>query len=443
MKKIGMLGVSMVGLAMAVSACGSNDNSAENAAPAASGTASASSATTASASTAASGGDPVTIKVFQLKVEIADKFEAMVKEFEAEHPDIKVEAETVGGGTGYMDALKAKFAAGEGPDIFNNGGAKEMQLWKEHLADLSDQPWVSHLLPGTGDGMKDTDGKLYGMPMNMEGYGYLYNKDLFTKAGITELPKTLTELQAAAQKLKDAGITPFANGFAEWWIIGSHFTNVAFGQQSDPAAFIQQLNDGTATIPDNAVFKQFQNLMDTTIKYSNDNPLTTDYNTQVTLFASGKAAMLQQGNWVEGMIADIDPNLSYGILPMPINDEATSDRIVAGVPNNWAVNKNSEHVEAAKTFLDWMVSSPAGQKYMTEQFGFIPAFDNIPTDKLSQLSQDIVAYSKEGKTIPMIWTSWPDGANKEFAAVLQEYSAGKIKWDEVLKKMQESWNNLK
>ncbi|CAI6075635.1 ABC transporter substrate-binding protein [Cohnella rhizoplanae] len=440
MKRIGMLGVSMVGLAMAVSACGSSDDNANHASPAASGSASAS--TSASASPAA-GGEPVTIKVFQLKVEIADKFEAMVKEFEAANPNIKVEAETVGGGTGYMDALKAKFAAGEGPDIFNNGGAKEMQLWKEHLADLSDQPWVSHLLPGTGDGMKDADGKLYGMPMNMEGYGYLYNKDLFAKAGITELPTTLTGLQAAAQKLKDAGITPFANGFSEWWIIGSHFTNVAFGQQADPAGFIQQLNDGAATIPSNEIFKQFQNLMDTTIKYSNDNPLTTDYNTQVTLFASGKAAMLQQGNWVESMIGDIDPNLNVGILPMPVNDEAGSDRIVAGVPNNWAVNKDSAHVDAAKSFLDWMVSSEAGQRYMTEQFGFIPAFDNIPTDKLSPLSQDIVAFSKAGKAIPMIWTSWPDGANKEFAAALQEYAAGKIKWDEVLNKMQESWNILK
>jgi len=439
MKKTSMMSISLLALAMVVAACGGSGSGTDE--EAANGAAVDSTANDGGAETAS--GEPVEITVFQLKVEIADKFEAMVEEFEKEHPDIKVKAETVGGGTGYMDALKAKFASGEGPDIFNNGGAKEMQLWKEHLADLSDQPWVSHLLPGTGDGMTDTDGKLYGMPMNMEGYGYLYNKDLFAQAGIAEPPATLTELRAAAQKLKDAGITPFANGFAEWWIIGSHFTNVAFGQQEDPAGFIAQLNEGAANIPDNAVFQQFQQLMDTTMEFGNENPLTTDYNTQVTLFASGQAAMLQQGNWVESMVADIAPDLNVGILPMPVNDDPASDRIVAGVPNNWAVNKNSEHVEAAKTFLDWMVSSETGQRYMTEQFGFIPAFDNISTDKLSKLSQDIVEYSKAGKTIPMIWTSWPDGANKEFASALQEYSAGRTEWSDVLNAMQASWDKLK
>ncbi|HZG85582.1 ABC transporter substrate-binding protein [Paenibacillus sp.] len=435
MKKAKLMSISLLALATLVAACGGTGGSSNGSAG---GSADANEAASGAAS-----GEPVEITVFQLKVEIADKFEAMVKEFEKEHPGIKVKAETVGGGTGYMDALKAKFASGEGPDIFNNGGAKEMQLWKEHLADLSDQPWVGHLLPGTGDGMTDTDGKIYGMPMNMEGYGYLYNKDLFAKAGIEKPPATLTELRTAAQKLKDAGITPFANGFAEWWIIGSHFTNVAFGQQEDPAGFINELNEGAATIPDNAIFQQFQQLMDTTMEYGNENPLTTDYNTQVTLFASGKAAMLQQGNWVESMIADIAPDLNIGILPMPINDEPASDRIVAGVPNNWAVNKNSEHVEAAKTFLNWMVSSETAQRYMTEQFGFIPAFDNISTDKLSPLSQDIVSYSKAGKTIPMIWTSWPDGANKEFASALQEYSVGRTEWSDVLNAMQASWNKLK
>lgn len=29
--------------------------------------------------------------------------------------------------------------------------------------------------------MTDEDGKLYGMPVNLEGYGFVYNKDLFEK----------------------------------------------------------------------------------------------------------------------------------------------------------------------------------------------------------------------------------------------------------------------
>ncbi|MCG3057046.1 extracellular solute-binding protein, partial [Escherichia coli] len=64
------------------------------------------------------------------------------------------------------------------------------------------------------------DGKVYGQPMNLEGYGFTYNKELFKKAGIKEVPQTLDELEAAAKKLKAAGITPFSIGYGEWWVLG-------------------------------------------------------------------------------------------------------------------------------------------------------------------------------------------------------------------------------
>ncbi|TYR73276.1 carbohydrate ABC transporter substrate-binding protein [Rossellomorea vietnamensis] len=386
----------------------------------------------------------VTLNFFQFKVEIADQLAEMIKEFEAEHPNIKVKLETVGGGADYGAALKAKFASGEEPDIFNNGGFKELELWKEKLADLSDEPWVEHVLPIGKVPMTDEDGKLYGMPVNLEGYGFVYNKDLFEKAGITEAPATIDELKDASEKLKAAGITPFSAGYGEWWVIGQHLLNIPFAQQDDPVAFIEGLYDGSEKITGNEKFKEFKEVLDTELKYANDNPLTTDYNTQVTLFASGETAMLQQGNWTENMITEIDPEINMGFLPIPnSNDESSADRLPVGVPNNWVLNKNSEHLEEAKTFLEWMVSSETGKRYITEEFAFIPAFDNIEPAGLGDLGQSILEYSKEEKTIPWTWFRWPDGANKEFAAAIQEYAAGKIDYDTLLERFQQSWDNLK
>jgi raffinose/stachyose/melibiose transport system substrate-binding protein len=186
-----------------------------------------------------SGDDVVTLNFFQFKVEIADQLAEMIKEFEAEHPNIKIKLESVGGGADYSAALKAKFASGEQPDIFNNGGFKMLELWKEHLADLSEEPWVEHVLPIGKVPMTDVeDGKLYGMPVNLEGYGFIYNKDLFEEAGITEPPTTISELKAAAEKLEKNGITPFSAGYAEWWVLGQHLLNIGFAQQDDPEAFI-------------------------------------------------------------------------------------------------------------------------------------------------------------------------------------------------------------
>ncbi|WP_209124896.1 ABC transporter substrate-binding protein [Alkalihalobacillus sp. BA299] len=385
----------------------------------------------------------VTLNMFQFKVEIADQLQEMLKEFEAEHPNIKVKLETVGGGADYGAALKAKFASGEAPDIFNNGGFTELGLWKEHLEDLSDQPWVEHVLPIGKVPMTDEDGKLYGMPVNLEGYGFIYNKDLFEQAGITEPPSKFSELLAAAEKLEANGITAFSAGYAEWWVIGQHLLNIGFAQQEDPVAFIEGLSDGSDSFIGNERFKEFQQVVDMELKYGNANPLTTDYNTQVTLFATGEAAMLQQGNWTENMIYEINPDMNMAFLPIAINDDASVDRLAVGVPNNWAINKNSEHIEEAKLLLDWMVSSETGQRYMTEEFAFIPAFDNIEPAGLGALGESILEYSVANKTIPWTWFRWPDGANKDFAAAIQEYAAGQITYDQVLEKFQATWDNLK
>ncbi|KSU56701.1 ABC transporter substrate-binding protein [[Bacillus] enclensis] len=390
-----------------------------------------------------SGDDVVTLNLFQFKVEIADQLQEMIKEFEAEHPNIKVKLETVGGGADYGAALKAKFASGEEPDIFNNGGFKELELWQEKLADLSGEPWVEHVLPIGKVPMTAEDGKLYGMPVNLEGYGFVYNKDLFEKAGIKEAPKTIDELKDASKKLEKAGITPFSAGYGEWWVIGQHLLNIPFAQQDDPEAFIAGLYDGSEKIVGNEKFKQFKEVLDTELKYANDNPLTTDYNTQVTLFASGETAMLQQGNWTENMITEINPDINMGFLPIPISNDESANSLPVGVPNNWVLNKNSEHLEEAKTFLNWMVSSETGKRYITEEFAFIPAFDNIEPAGLGDLGTSILEYSKDEKTIPWTWFKWPDGANKEFAAAIQEYAAGKIDYDTLLERFQKSWDNLK
>ena len=385
----------------------------------------------------------VTLNFFQFKVEIADQLQAMLKEFEAEHPNIKVNLETVGGGADYGAALKAKFASGEKPDLFNNGGFNELGLWKEHLADLSDEPWVEHLLPIGAVPMTDADGKLYGMPVNLEGYGFVYNKDLFEQAGITQAPTTISELQAAVEKLEAAGITAFSAGYAEWWVIGQHLLNIAFAQQDDPVAFIEGLNNGTESMIGNKHFEDFQKVIDMEIKYGNANPLTTDYNTQVTQFAAGQTAMLQQGNWTENMIYQINPDINMAFLPIPLNDEADANRLPVGVPNNWVINKNSPHLEEAKLLLDWMVSSETGKRYMTEEFAFIPAFDNIAPSGLGALGESILEYSKDDRTIPWTWFRWPDGANMDFAAAIQEYVAGQITYEQVLEKFQATWDNLK
>ncbi|TCZ77397.1 carbohydrate ABC transporter substrate-binding protein [Paenibacillus albiflavus] len=405
--------------------------------------------TTASGTKAPSNSEPkkdVTIQMFQFKVEIAEQLNKLVAEYEKE-TGVKVQIETVGGGADYGAALKAKFNSGSKPDIFNNGGYADLGQWIDQLEDVSDQPWVKDLAPGAGAPMTK-DGKLYGMPVGLEGYGYIYNKDLFAKAGITELPKTISQLEAAAQKLQDSGITPFVNGYGEWWVLGNHLVNTPFSNQPDPDKFIADLYAGTAKIPGNQVFDNWVKLFDLTIKYGNKNPLQTDYNTQVTDFATGKAAMTQQGNWTQVQISKTNPDIKIGFLPMPLSDDvAASDKLQVGVPNNWVINKNSPVKDEAKKFLNWMVSSDVGKKYITNEFKFIPAFKSIPVDEavVGPLAADIIKYSNEGKTLSWNWFKFPGGeaTSKKFGDAMQAYIGKQMTKDQMLDEFQKTWDSLK
>ncbi|MED4029941.1 ABC transporter substrate-binding protein [Priestia megaterium] len=408
-------------------------------------TACSNSGTDSKASKSTGSGDQVVIDMFQFKVEIADQLKELTDEYTKEHPNVKFNIQTVGGGADYGAALKAQFASGNEPDIFNNGGFQEAQTWKDKLEDLSDQPWVDNLYDIAKEPMT-MDGKIYGQPLNLEGYGFIYNKDLFEKAGIKELPKTLSELEAASKKLKAKGITPFSNGYGEWWVLGNHLFNIPMAQQDDPDAFIKGLNEGKAKFEGNETFKQFMNLFDLTLKYGNKNPLTTDYNTQVTQFASGETAMMQQGNWTVNMITKINPDMKMGFIPMPIsNDAKKNDKLAIGVPNNWVVNKNAPDADkkAAKEFLNWMVSSKEGQKFLVEKFKFIPAFKNIDGKGIDSLSDDILKYSEEGKTLSWNWFKYPEGTVQEVGAAMQSYAGKQMTEEEFMKKLDTIWTKMK
>jgi len=63
------------------------------------------------------------------------------------------------------------------------------------------------------------DGKIWGYPFLVQSHSFIYNKKVFRDVGITTLPKTLDELDAAAKKIQAAGIQPFATGFKEFWVL--------------------------------------------------------------------------------------------------------------------------------------------------------------------------------------------------------------------------------
>ena len=221
----------------------------------------------------AASGEKKTVKIFQYKVEIADQLLALADEYMQLHPEINLVVESVDS-TDYNTLLKTKFASGEAPDIFNNQGYTEFELWQSKLEDLSDQPWVSNMAEFTKEGISDADGKIYGLPLYLEGYQFCYNVKLFEKAGITELPRTLDELEAVCTQLEDAGIPAIINSLGSWYNMGVFGANVAVAHQPDVKAFIENVTNGTENFETNEVFNEWVDLVGLMLRHTYKDPLT-------------------------------------------------------------------------------------------------------------------------------------------------------------------------
>ncbi|WP_245809687.1 MULTISPECIES: extracellular solute-binding protein [Cohnella] len=184
------------------------------------------------------------------------------------------------------------------------------------------------------------------------------------------------------------------------------------------------------------MFEKWIRYVDLVFKYSQKDKLTTDYATQVANFASGKAAMIQQGNWIQG---DIDKvaQLNLGMMPIPI-DDGGKERIYTGPANFWIVNGKSEHPEEAKAFLNWLVSSETGKTYLVRDFKFIPALVTIPATEadIGQLGAAVSQQAKEAGG--WHWGRYPDGVIQGWGAAMQEYQGGRIDKDQLFDKLDQA-----
>lgn len=372
----------------------------------------------------------VIVKVLQLKVEIVDALKKVEDAYAKENPGKQVKVETVGGGADYAGALMAKFQSGDAPDIFVSNGYADLDKWLEKSEDLTDQPWVKDMVDGAAIPISK-DGKIYGLPFAVEGFGFAYNKALFKKAGIETLPNTLTTLEDAAKKLQAAGIQPFSNSYAEWWALGLHNMNVPLAHQTDAQKFIDDVAAGKAKFKDNPVTAGWIKLLDLTVKYGQKNPTTAgDYTSSVAAFSSSKAAMIQQGNWIQPDLDKVDQNLDVGFLPMPISD-TPDEKINVGVPNYWNVNKESKQKDEAKAFLTWLVTSDTGRTLLTEEAKVVPAFKSIKSASAKGLNAALSEYAAAGKTYSWEFPRLPSGSGELIGAVMMKYLGQQITADEM------------
>ena len=395
-----------------------------------------------------SSSDKTNISMFLSKVEYKKEMEAFVEKFEEKNPDINIDLTFVGGGEDSESTLKAKFSSGEAPTIFMAAGLEQFVNYKQYAADVSDTESIKNAIPSTIEFMKLDDGGIGAVPMSMEIYSYLYNKNIFKEAGIdADAIKTQSDLTEAVKKIDEQKDTlgldaVFAFPAKETWSTGMHGGGIFIAPEFD-------YDPTTAVSAPNFNFEyadQMKYYVDVQNDYGVQPTVSMDYSTQIDdKFIGEKVAIVMQGSWVVPTLMEADEEWAQdniGILPIPV--EGTPESYLdGGCLNYYIVNKESgeKEVEAAKEFLDYMNISEDGKKNTVDNFMFVPAYKGYEEYSSDvNLINEYTNYVNDGAYRQAVFNATNvDWLKNSIGTGIQKYITGEATWDEVVSDVKDAW----
>ena len=360
MRTFNKIGLWLITLILVVGLVGCGTQSAPSAAP---------------ANTPAPAAQPVTIHVMTMDQAGIKNSEVdeIVKQFEAENPDIKVSMEYVG-----YDYVHDKIVTGMAAKPPAYDAAMIDVIWPDefikagYLLDVTNRitpEMKAGMFPASWNGVT-RNGKIYGMPWLMDVKYFMYNKDILTKAGFSDPPKTWEELVDQAKVIKQKGLAeyPIVWSWAQKEAVVCDFTVLLFG---NGGAFVD--SSGKPVFNND---KGVQTL--TWMKQTIDDGLTDPASTTMVEndveanFLAGKSAFAV--NWLFQYSDSNDPTKSQivgqaAFAPMPVFQAAAA----AGVKgssvdgsSSFGIMATTPYPDQTWKFLTYLSSNAVQTKYSAE-----------------------------------------------------------------------------
>lgn len=287
--------------------------------------------------------------------------EKIIKEFHAKHPNIDVQVQVTPWDS-YWTKLQTAVTAGTAPDVF-----WMTMVYAEYYAKgggvlpLDDQIRSSHLnMNAYVDSVRKAytfDGKVYGIPKDVNGFGLCYNKKLFKQAGVKapDASWTWNDVITAAKKLTNPAKHVYGFAAPNADELGWYLTVPQAGGEIISPDGKKSGYDQPGTIRGIQFFSDMIN------KYhvSPNLQQTTDTDPQAML-TSGKVAMRYCGSWEPEEIAAVPyGKANIDVAPLPTGPSGNRDYYSNGLAN--VISAKTKHKDEAWEFLQFLGSKQAAQ----------------------------------------------------------------------------------
>jgi multiple sugar transport system substrate-binding protein len=299
---------------------------------------------------------------------------ALVKEFNATHPNIQVNMVVQPWDT-IAQKLPTALKTGSGPDIATpdyNVGTIRNYITDGLIAPIDDLigSGLNQIAPGVlpktlTDGFT-VNGHLYAAPANFATLLLYYNKTLFSAAGISAPPTTMDALRADAVKLTKKGSQygislADNNTIAMWpiliWADGGDIINSNNCSALDTPATINAVSSWASLIAKDGI-----------------SPVGQTGQGADNLFTANKAAMEINGPWATG---EYNGKVNYDVAPVPVGSSGKEITLASTVP--MVVSATTKHKAEALTFFAWWLSKTA-QEGLAKGSGYPPSRTDMGSD---------------------------------------------------------------
>lgn len=301
----------------------------------------------------------------------------------------------------FQDALTARFAAKNAPDVFYMESFAAPKFIKSGvLADLSkDVKNKDDFYQPLLKSFEDKEGKLYAVPKDYSTLALYVNTDLLTKAGykVSDVPADWEGLMAFSKKLQ----TKLDSGQAAMIFD----TSMARHMSAMEASGLKPVTaKGKADFTSNGkALSYLQSLVDGhKAGYLKNPKVDLGVDSAGAAFGTNKAVLMVEGNWVLSALKQDYANVKYEVLPVPtVNGKQQTMTFNVG----YAVAKDAKHKDAAVDFINYMTGE--GQQQWSELSGTLPTRKSV-ADKMKITDNAVLKAHSEGANYGTVWS---DGVN--------------------------------
>lgn len=270
--------------------------------------------------------------------------------------------------------LAQGFAAGKPADVFYLGSGD-----LAGYAQAGDLLAYGNKLPNKSDfypSLKTTftyNKQFYCAPKDFSTLQLVINNDLWKKAGLTsaDYPKTWAQLQTVAQKLTSGSVVGLSmNG--QYERMGAFMAQAGgnlMNATSTKATANSQANVDALTYLKQLMNKGF-------FKTAKD--LGEGDGGQA--LGAGKAAMTVEGNWVTGELKHDFPDVKYTVVPLPSGPKGQGTMVFT---NCWGIAKDSPNQAAALKLVENLTSKDS-QLAFSKAFGVLPSIQSAASEWKTQ-----------------------------------------------------------